>query len=108
MMALERKTYQIMDKYTPTYDLEKFKQSDFSITTTALTSAVEIGFDMEGIHEVVSTMKKSQFYKSMTSKNNHKLWQDVYHVPFGAYLLYIKFTAEQEISEFRVLSFKEK
>jgi len=47
MMALERKTYQIMDKYTPTYDLEKFKQSDFSITTTALTSAVEIGFDME-------------------------------------------------------------
>ena len=27
MMALERKTYQIMDKYTPTYDLEKFKES---------------------------------------------------------------------------------
>lgn len=29
MMVLERKIYPIMDKYTPTYDLEKFKQSNF-------------------------------------------------------------------------------
>ena len=105
---MERKLYPIMDKYTPTYNLEKFKRSNFSITTTALMSAAEIGFDIDGICEVVSTMKRSQFYKSMTSKYNHKLWQDVYHVPFGKYLLYIKFTTEQEISEFRLLSFKEK
>ena len=108
MMVLERKIYPIMDKYTPTYDLENFKQSNFSITTTALLSAQELGFEMEGIRGVVAAMKKDQFYKSMTSKYNHKVWQDVYHVPFSDYLLYIKFTAEQEISEFRLLSFKEK
>lgn len=107
-MVLEKKTYPIMEKYTPTYDLEKFKQSNFSITTTALRSATEIGFDIEGVHAVVSTMEKSQFYKSMTSKYNHKLWQDVYHVPFDDYILYVKFTAGQEISEFWLLSFKEK
>ena len=71
-------------------------------------SAAELGFDADGIHEVIASMEQSHFYKSMTSKYNHKVWQDVYHVSFSDYLLYIKFTAEQEISEFRLLSFKEK
>ena len=38
---------------------------------------------------------------------NHKIWQDVYHVPYGDYILYIKFT-QNVISEFTLLSFKEK
>jgi hypothetical protein len=47
------------------------------------------------------------FYKSMTSYRDHRIWQDVYHVPSEAGLLYIKFTADA-ISEFLLLSFKEK
>ena len=96
-----------MEKFTPAYDLEKFKASDFSITVTANKTAFKLGFDSDGIHEVVSTMQENQFYKPMTSYANHKIWQDVYHVPYGNLLLYIKFT-QNVISEFTLLSFKEK
>lgn len=96
-----------MEKFVPAYNLEEFKSSDFRITTTAINSAANLGFDKKGIHEVVSTMKREQFYKSMTSYANHKIWQDVYHVPCGNLVLYIKFT-KNVISKFTLLSFKEK
>lgn len=97
----------IMDKYTPTYSLSSFKKSDFATTMTALKGAATLGMDFDGIKQVVSTMKKKHFYKSMTSKMNHKIWQDVYHVPFNDMIIYVKFT-EDTISEFKLLSFKEK
>ena len=36
-------------------------------------SAAELGFDADGIHEVIASMEQSHFYKSMTSKYNHKV-----------------------------------
>ena len=96
-----------MDKFTPTYSLEEFKNSDFSITKTAQRTALELEFDEEDIRKVVSTMEIKHFYKSMTSYANHKIWQDVYHVPCGDLILYVKFT-QNVISEFTLLSFKEK
>ena len=96
-----------MEKFTPTYKLEEFKQSRFEITRTANRNAQELGFYEKDIYEVVSTMKDEQFYKSMTSYANHKIWQDVYHVPYEDLILYIKFT-KNTISEFTLLSFKEK
>ena len=97
----------VLDKFTPTYDLEKFKLSDYEITTTALRGAGELDLNRRGIAEVIATMKREHFYKSMTSYTNHKIWQDVYHVPFGDKTVYIKFT-KGVIMEFRLLSFKEK
>ncbi|WP_462393100.1 type II toxin-antitoxin system MqsR family toxin [Mitsuokella multacida] len=38
---------------------------------------------------------------------NHRLWQDVYHVPYQGMLLYVKFT-KGTITDFALLSFKEK
>ncbi|WP_084276920.1 type II toxin-antitoxin system MqsR family toxin [Anaerovibrio sp. RM50] len=38
---------------------------------------------------------------------NHQIWQDVYHVPYKDYLIYIKFV-QGTITEFDLLSFKEK
>lgn len=96
-----------MEKYTPTYDLEEFKASNFLITATATKTAFSIGFDKAGIKKVVSTTQSKHFYKSMTSYANHKIWQDVYHVPYGDFVLYIKFT-QNVISDFTLLSFKEK
>ena len=96
-----------MDTFKPTYDLEKFKSSNFRTTQTARNSALDLGFDIFGVHNVVSTMQPEHFYKSMTSYQNHKVWQDVYHVPYDDMILYIKFT-EDVISEFLLLSFKEK
>lgn len=97
----------ILDKYTPSHHLEEFQNSNYRITNTALKSAFELGFNSQEIKSAIKSMKKEHFYKSMTSKYNHKLWQDVYHVPFKDYLLYIKFTKDM-ISEFTLLSFKEK
>lgn len=52
-------------------------------------------------------MKQEHFYKSMTSYKDSRIWQDVYHVPYEGKVLYVKFTKEA-ISEFTLLSFKEK
>jgi motility quorum-sensing regulator/GCU-specific mRNA interferase toxin len=43
----------------------------------------------------------------MTAHVDHRLWQDVYHVPSPAGVLYVKFTADV-ITGFLLLSFKEK
>ena len=56
---------------------------------------------------VIQTMRREHFYKSMTSYADYKVWQDVYHVPSTAGVLYVKFTAGM-ISDFLLLSFKEK
>lgn len=48
------------------------------------------------------------FYKSMTSHWDSRRWQDVYHVPAGRDLtIYLKFT-DNIVTEFVVLSFKER
>jgi motility quorum-sensing regulator/GCU-specific mRNA interferase toxin len=47
-----------------------------------------------------------QFYKSMTSFANSAIWQDVYHVPHVAIVLYVKFTTDAE--GYLVISFKDK
>ena len=96
-----------LDKFTPTYDLERFKSSNYEITETAIRCAGDLGMNRRGIVKVISTMKKEHFYKSMTSYINHKVWQDVYHVPYENKIIYIKFT-KGTITEFRLLSFKEK
>lgn len=55
----------------------------------------------------LQTMQRNHIYKSMTSIADHRVWQDVYHVPSAAGVLYIKFTADV-VTEFLLLSFKEK
>lgn len=96
-----------MEKFTPGYSLTEFKQSDYGITITAKKTARDLGFDIDGIDKVVATMERKHFYKSMTSYANHRIWQDVYHVPYGDLILYVKFT-QNVVSEFTLLSFKEK
>lgn len=100
------------EKRKPTYDLNAFKTAfsvpeRLNVTTTALRDAASLGFDRTDIVEIIHTMQRRHFYKSMTSYADHRIWQDVYHVPSSAGLLYLKFTTEV-ISEFLLLSFKEK
>jgi motility quorum-sensing regulator/GCU-specific mRNA interferase toxin len=104
---------QMTDKRTPTYDLVGFKQAfssadKLAATSTALTGASALGLDRQGIVDAIQTMERRHFYKSMTSHTNSKVWQDVYHVPLAECdVAYVKFTADA-ITEFRLLSFKEK
>lgn len=62
-----------MEKFTPSYSLTEFKNSDFEITKTAQKTALALGFDDDGIDKVISTMERKHFYKSMTSYANHKI-----------------------------------
>jgi motility quorum-sensing regulator/GCU-specific mRNA interferase toxin len=101
-----------MEKRRPTYDLAAI-QATFSkvealaITVSALGNATALGFGRAGIVEVIQSMKRAMFVKSMTTFADHRVWQDVYHVPVGELVLYVKFQADV-VTEFRVMAFKEK
>ena len=101
-----------MTEREPTYDLRAFKAAFSSVerlavTGTALKSAAALGFGRIEIVETIQTMRREHFYKSMTAYADHRLWQDVYHVPSAVGVLYIKFTADV-LTKFLLLSFKEK
>ena len=100
------------EKRKPTYDLDAFKAAFSSVerlavTGTAVKSAAALGFGRAEIVATIRTMQREHFYKSMTAHADHRLWQDVYHVPSPLGVLYVKFTADA-VTEFLLLSFKEK
>jgi len=72
-----------------------------------MRDAIALGFDRGGIAQTINSIERAMFYKSMTTLKDHRLWQDVYHVPWQGLTLYIKFQADV-ITEFSVVSFKEK
>jgi len=72
-----------------------------------LRDAVSLGFDRSGIVDTIGMIEPRMFYKSMTTFSDHRVWQDVYHVPARGMVLYVKFQANV-ITEFTVVSFKEK
>ena len=97
------------EKRKPTYDLDASKAAArrIRITAVATKTAAALGFGRAGIVDIIHTMQRQQFYKSMTSYEDHRFWQDVYHVPSEAGVLYVKFTADA-VTAFVLLSFKEK
>ena len=53
------------------------------MTRTAQDATLQLGLTREDVVQVVQSMKREHFYKSMTSFGDHRVWQDVYHVPVG-------------------------
>ena len=51
------------------------------VTVVATRTAAALGFGRAEIVATIQTMQRWQFYKSMTSYSDHRIWQDVYHVP---------------------------
>lgn len=101
-----------MEKLRPTYDLDAIKAAigsieTLAITTSALRDAVDLGFDRPGIVEVIASISRKMFIKSMTTFADHRVWQDVYNVPARGLVLYVKFQSDV-VTEFTVISFKEK
>ena len=68
-------------------------------TGSALRDAATLGFGSHEIGAVIESIERHHFHKSMTSYADHRVWQDVYHVP-----------SEQAdaVTEFLLLSLKEK
>ena len=101
-----------MEKRRPAYDLEAIKVAfqsveELAITTSALRDAAELGFDRLRIVETIAKINRRMFYKSMTTFTDHRIWQDVYHVPDGSLVLYIKIQANV-VTAFTIVSFKER
>ncbi len=72
----------VVDKYKPHYNLNELKslirEGRWIATQTAVRGAVSLGLSPREIEEIVLNLEYRDFYKSMTSYMNHKLWQDVY------------------------------
>lgn len=100
-----------MEKRTPHYALDSIKvtfttAASVRMTKTAQDTAFALGFFLVDVVRLIQSMTREQFYKSMTTLADHRIWQDVYHVPFEGLVLYVKFTTDAQ--GYLVISFKEK
>lgn len=71
---------------------------------SALAGGAALGFDFDGIVEVVMALKPADFHKSMTTHADHRIWQDVYRPMTPAGEVYLKLTV---IDDVLIVSFKE-
>jgi motility quorum-sensing regulator / GCU-specific mRNA interferase toxin len=100
-----------MEKRRPHYDLGSIKAAfttpaSLRITKTAVTTAEALDLTLDDIVTIIQGIGQAQFYKSMTSLADYRIWQDVYHVEFEMLVLYVKFTTDAE--GYLVISLKEK
>ena len=73
-------------------------------TRSARVGADALGFSYSDMLAVVLALKTSDFYKSMTTYADHKIWQDVYRPKTTAGDVYLKLTV---IDDVLIVSFKE-
>jgi motility quorum-sensing regulator/GCU-specific mRNA interferase toxin len=64
-----------------------------------------MGLEDDEVLAVIDDLKPMDLYKSMTSYNNHLLWQDVYHSSYEGIELYIKLQVKEDVI---IISFKER
>ena len=75
-------------------------------TASAYLGALELGIeDMAGMCSVVLSLTSANFYKSMTTHADHRIWQDVYHAQLSSGQdAYLKLTVVDDVL---IVSFKE-
>lgn len=98
-----------MEKRTPHYLLSAVHAQmtdvdEMNITLTAQKGIRAAGMAMGDALDVVRGLTLADFYKSMTTHKDHRVWQDVYHAQWRGKGLYVKF---QQAGEYFVVSFKE-
>ena len=98
-----------MEKKTPHCKLSVIKAlieaGRVRATASAFQGARELGInDLRAMCAVVLTLTSADFYKSMTTHSDHRIWQDVYRPGTKAGNLYLKLTV---IDDVLIVSFKE-
>jgi motility quorum-sensing regulator/GCU-specific mRNA interferase toxin len=99
-----------MEKRKPHYQLSDIQAQMTTISTMNLTLSAQEGIRIAGMKRrdalaAVRGLSRAEFYKSMTTEMNHRVWQDVYHAEWQGKALYVKF---QQADEYFVVSFKER
>ncbi len=99
-----------MEKGTPHCKLPVVKAlieaGQVRATASAFNAARELGInDLTGMSAVVLALTSSDFYKSMTTHADHRVWQDVYRTKTAnGDEVYLKLTV---IDDVLIVSFKE-
>ncbi len=101
----------IRDKGTAHYRLTTVQQTVVvlgidAFTRTAIDNARLMGLSGSEALLVVMSLSSKHFYKSMSTKSDYRVWQDVYHAPCpNGKVAYIKLTLQNGAI---VIQFKEK
>ncbi|MDX8401877.1 MAG: type II toxin-antitoxin system MqsR family toxin [Mariprofundaceae bacterium] len=99
-----------MEKRKPTYDLASIKaavaEGRYRLTLSPRQSAYGMGMSDADVVHTVEELKRSDFYKSMTTFRNSRVWQDVYRPRRSNRVLYVKFQIDDV--GYLIVSFKEK
>jgi motility quorum-sensing regulator/GCU-specific mRNA interferase toxin len=100
-----------VEKRTPHYDLARV-QADVArlgaaaFTKTALDGGRAMGLTSAEMLAVIAALTRRNFYKSMTTYADHRVWQDAYHAATPAQkAAYIKITLRDTAP---VIQFKER
>ena len=97
-----------MEKLTPHCKLSVVKDllaaGAVRTTQSARKGAVSLGLDFEGMLSVIERLESKDFYKSMTTHDDHRVWQDVYRPVTHAGAIYLKLTVVDDVL---IVSFKE-
>ena len=99
-----------MEKGTPHCKLSIIKalinSGHVQATGSAFRGARDLGIDdLAGLCGVVLALTPANFYKSMTTQADHRIWQDVYHTKLiNGDAVYLKLTV---IDDVLIVSFKE-
>lgn len=80
------------------------EQGKVRATVTALSGAAAMDFDFDDMLNVIRALTMHDFYKSMTTHADHRVWQDVYQPSTDAGDVYLKLSM---IDDVLIVSFKE-
>ena len=100
-----------MEKKTRHYHLEEIQAQMKTVQELRLTYSAMKGIRCAGMVnqdalDVVQSLSRQNFYKSMTTKADHSVWQDVYHAEWNDLELYVKFQRDSA-GFFFTISFKQ-
>ena len=97
-----------MEKRTPHRPLSVVKTlieaGKVRTTQSARSGAAALDLDYRGMLAVIQALTPGDFYKSMTTHADHRLWQDVYRPTTEVGDIYLKLTV---IDDVLIVSFKE-
>jgi len=97
-----------MEKRTPHCPLERvwalIAAGRIRTASTVLQGARAFGMDYPCMLEVIMSLKRTDFHKSMTSHVDHRIWQDVYRPQTARGSVYLKLSV---IDDVLIVSFKE-
>jgi motility quorum-sensing regulator/GCU-specific mRNA interferase toxin len=102
-----------VEKKKPHYELlalqvDVSRMGQAAFTGSALAGGYRLGLSLTQMLNVIASLKRSDFYKSMTTHGDSRRWQDVYRPSIADGVeLYVKMTYQADNGP-PVISFKER